>query len=32
MVDGIDHNFVIDGYDETLKLAATFLNRFQDAF
>jgi aldose 1-epimerase len=23
MVDGIDHNFVIDGYDETLKLAAT---------
>lgn len=22
MVDGIDHNFVIDGYDETLKLAA----------
>ena len=23
MVDGIDHNFVIDDYDETLKLAAT---------
>ncbi len=22
MADGIDHNFVIDGYDETLKLAA----------